>query len=125
MDIYSKAKRSALMAAVRSAGNKSTELRLASAFRAFGLRGWRRHCNLYGKPDFAFPALRIAVFVDGCFWHGCPVHYRTPASNKSFWRQKILTNVARDRAVRRALKKRGWVVLRFWEHELRLGPERV
>lgn len=70
------------------------------------------------RPDFVFPRLRVAVFVDGCFWHGCPKHGTQPKTNAAFWRDKIVTNKARDRRVNRLLRKRGWIVVRVWEHEL-------
>ncbi len=76
-DVFSKSKRSKVMAAIRSKGNKDTELRLAFILRAYGIKGWRRHYPLPGKPDFVFPKQRLAVFVDGCFWHSCPKHGRT------------------------------------------------
>jgi DNA mismatch endonuclease (patch repair protein) len=74
---------------------------------------------LYGRPDFVFPADRLAVFVDGCFWHGCPKHYTRPANNRAFWERKLRANRARDRQVNRELKRLGWRVLRVWEHDLR------
>jgi len=125
MDIYSTAKRAQLMASVRSSGNRSTEIRLASAFRTLRVKGWRRGFKLFGKPDFVFPCLRVAVFVDGCFWHGCPIHYHNPKTNESFWARKVSANKVRDRVVVRELRKRGWTVLRFWEHELRFKAEKV
>jgi DNA mismatch endonuclease (patch repair protein) len=70
------------------------------------------------RPDFIFPRLRVAVFVDGCFWHGCPRHATWPKSRAAFWRKKITGNMARDRRVNYALRKRGWTALRVWEHEL-------
>jgi DNA mismatch endonuclease (patch repair protein) len=70
------------------------------------------------QPDFVFPKLRLAVFVDGCFWHGCPIHATWPKQNGAFWRAKILGNKARDRRVDRTLRKAGWRVPRVWEHEL-------
>ena len=70
------------------------------------------------RPDFAFPKLRLAVFVDGCFWHGCPQHATKPRNNRAFWRKKFATNKARDRLVRRTLCRSGWRVVRIWEHEL-------
>ena len=123
-DIFSKRKRSAVMAAIRSRGNKATELRLIAIFRAQGITGWRRHRPLFGKPDFAFPALKLAVFVDGCFWHGCPIHGTRPRTNAAFWRRKISTNRTRDRLVTRTLRARGWRVLRIWEHALMRRHER-
>jgi DNA mismatch endonuclease (patch repair protein) len=117
-DILTKARRSALMAKVRSSGNASTELRLVAVFRALGVTGWRRKAAVLGKPDFVFPKLKLAVFVDGCFWHGCPIHATQPKQNAEFWRTKIAANQARDRLVTRTLRARGWRVVRFWEHEL-------
>jgi DNA mismatch endonuclease (patch repair protein) len=70
------------------------------------------------RPDFVFPKLGIAVFVDGCFWHGCPLHATQPKQNAEFWSAKIAANQARDRLVTRTLRARGWRVLRIWEHEL-------
>jgi DNA mismatch endonuclease (patch repair protein) len=118
-DIFSKRKRSQVMAAIRSKGNKDTELKLASILRAHGITGWRRHRPLPGKPDFIFPKQRLAVFVDGCFWHGCRWHCRMPQDNRGYWRKKITRNAARDRATTRLLRQTGWRVLRIWEHELK------
>jgi DNA mismatch endonuclease (patch repair protein) len=77
------------MSRIRGAGNKETELRMIRLLRACGIIGWRRRWPLFGRPDFVFPAARLAVFVDGCFWHGCPRHYTKPANNRDFWRQKL------------------------------------
>lgn len=126
-DILTQAQRSALMAKVRSAGNASTELRLIAVFRALGITGWRRGVTLRVeagavklkvRPDFVFRAGKLAVFVDGCFWHGCPLHATQPTQNARFWREKIAGNGARDRLVSRTLRRGGWRVLRIWEHEL-------
>ncbi len=117
-DIFTKAKRSALMAAIRGKGNKATELRMIAIFRAHGITGWRRGVALFGKPDFVFRAERVAVFVDGCFWHACPRHGTKPAGNRAFWKKKFARNVERDREVTRTLRKAGWKVLRVWEHAL-------
>ena len=73
---------------------------------------------MFGKPDFVFPTKKLAVFVDGCFWHGCSRHGVKPKQNAKFWRRKIATNKARDRLVNRTLRARSWRVLRVWEHEL-------
>jgi DNA mismatch endonuclease, patch repair protein len=113
------------MRLVRSRGNKATELALASLLRRHGIKGWRRHLNfLPGTPDFAFPKKKLAIFVDGCFWHGCPKHATSPATRKEFWLKKFACNKYRDRAVNRELRLRKWRVLRIWEHELKL-PKRV
>jgi DNA mismatch endonuclease (patch repair protein) len=111
--------RSQLMSCVRSYGNRSTELRMLAILRENRITGWRRHLPLPGRPDFAFPKLKVAVYVDGCFWHGCPKCYAAPKSNVHFWFEKRAYNAARDRAVVREMKKRGWVVVRLWEHSLR------
>ncbi len=107
------------MSRVKGRGNVATEIRLISIFREHGIIGWRRHIDLFGNPDFVFPKLRLAIFVDGCFWHGCPLHGSIPESNCVFWQRKLERNKARDCLVNRTLKKRGWYILRFWQHELR------
>lgn len=117
-DVFTKAKRSEVMARIRSRGNKNTELALMRVFRAHGITGWRRHQPVFGKPDFVFSKLRLAVFVDGCFWHACPSHSRVPAGNRTFWRKKLARNQARDRLVNRVLRAKGWRVIRIWEHAL-------
>jgi DNA mismatch endonuclease (patch repair protein) len=118
-DIFSKKKRSEVMSAIRSRRNKSTELALASALRRAGINGWRRHLPLPGRPDFAFPKLKLAVFVDGCFWHGCPKHGQMPKTNIDFWKRKIRVNRRRDKKAVTILRGKGWEVIRFWEHDTR------
>jgi DNA mismatch endonuclease (patch repair protein) len=103
------------MSAVRGRGNRSTELQLALLFREHRITGWRRGVPMPGKPDFVFRVQKVAVFVDGCFWHGCPRHGRTPKTRVAFWTTKLARNAQRDRAVTRALRESGWVVLRVWE----------
>jgi DNA mismatch endonuclease (patch repair protein) len=83
--------------------------------REHHITGWRRGSNLTGKPDFIFPTKKVAVFVDGCFWHGCPRHRRLPKSRVSFWKNKLTKNVTRDRKVSKLLRSMGWTVLRIWE----------
>ena len=111
------------MSLIRSRGNRATELRLMAIMRAHRITGWRRNWPLFGKPDFAFPQLKLAVFVDGCFWHGCPLHATSPKTNAAFWRKKLAANRTRDRFVTRTLRTLGWRVLRIWEHELVLKSE--
>jgi len=123
-DVFSKAKRSQVMAAIRSSGNQATELKLVALLRSRRITGWRRNQRLPGKPDFIFRKQRLAVFVDGCFWHGCPWHCRMPKSRRGFWTRKIMRNRERDRAVGRLLKRLGWRVVRIWEHAL-LNPVRI
>jgi DNA mismatch endonuclease (patch repair protein) len=118
-DVFCKATRSRVMGAVRSRGNRDTEVKLLRIFRENGITGWRRHVALPGRPDFVFRRERIAVFVDGCFWHCCPIHGSKPASNSDYWLPKLERNHARDRSVTRELNRRGWRVLRIWEHALR------
>lgn len=107
------------MSRVKGRGNHSTELALVRLFRARRIRGWRRHYHIPGKPDFAFPQQRLAIFVDGCFWHGCPQCYGAPKSNSDFWRTKLQANRARDAQVNSELRRRGWRVLRLWEHQMK------
>jgi DNA mismatch endonuclease, patch repair protein len=120
VDPLGRVERSIRMSRVRSRQNKSTEVRVAKALRAEGIRGWLRHANdLPGRPDFSFRHKQVAVFVDGCFWHGCRTCCRRlPSSHRSFWRTKIQENVRRDRRVSAQLRARGWRVLRVKEHEL-------
>ena len=117
-DFLTTTERSERMSKVRGTGNKTTELRLMRILKAHRINGWRRGSKLVGRPDFVFPVERIAIFVDGCFWHGCPTHGHVPASNAHFWREKIIRNRRRDRKVTRILKSKAWRVLRIWEHEL-------
>jgi len=108
------------MASIRSSNNKSTELTLIALFRENRIAGWRRHRQkITGKPDFIFPKNKIAVFVDGCFWHGCPKCNIVPKSNKGYWDNKILRNKNRDSLVSKELRKGGWIVVRIWEHQLK------
>jgi DNA mismatch endonuclease (patch repair protein) len=125
MDHVSKEVRSKIMAAIRSRGNTTTEQPLGKLLWAAGLRGYRKHWRVRGKPDFAWPGRKIAVFVDGCFWHGCTKCKYLPRTNTAFWQNKIETNQARDRRVRRSLRIQGWRVLKFWEHEVKRTPDRV
>jgi DNA mismatch endonuclease (patch repair protein) len=117
-DVFTKAKRSDVMSRIRSCDNKDTELALAKLLRQHHITGWRRHQNVFGKPDFLFRQNRLAIFVDGCFWHGCPRCYRRPHSNKKYWVEKAARNKARDRRVNLELRKLGWRVMRIWEHDL-------
>jgi DNA mismatch endonuclease, patch repair protein len=169
-DVFTKRKRSEVMSRIRGKGNKDTEIALAKLLRASGIVGWRRQekVRIEGgkrrsrrerpttakpprqgtrptttRPDFIFPRERVVVFVDGCFWHGCPVH-SSPArwlkrssmtarmfttkstkgtktagrTGKAFWASKMAANIARDKFVTRKLRRDGWRVVRIWEHEL-------
>lgn len=147
-DVFTPAKRSEVMSRIRSRGNRDTELALARLLRANGVSGWRRHLlvratvegrwlrvegrktrgrnsqrstfntQLTVRPDFVFVKLRTVIFVDGCFWHGCPKHATWPTHRAAWWRRKLAGNKARDRLVTRTLRRAGWRVIRIWEHEL-------
>src|SRR5258708_3463367 len=135
------------MSRIRSRGNRDTELALIRVFRAQGITGWRRHVEIRNaergarneavrvakasfrtprsafrvfsvRPDFVFPRLRVAVFVDGCFWHCCPLHATKPRNNAAFWQKKLASNQTRDQLVTQTLRSAKWRVLRLWEHEL-------
>jgi DNA mismatch endonuclease (patch repair protein) len=117
-DCFSKAKRSWVMSRIRGKGNEKTEVHLARLMRAGGIRGWRRHLPIPGRPDFSFCRQKVAVFVDGCFWHGCPRCFRLPRQNRVFWRTKIERNRKRDRSVNGRLRRLGWKVIRVRECQL-------
>lgn len=117
-DSLTKRKRSEVMAAIHSTGNRATELRFAAILRAHGITGWQRHQPLPGKPDFVFRRERLAVFVDGCFWHGCRWHCRMPKSRQNYWKLKISRNKIRDKTIQGILQEAGWQVHRIWEHSL-------
>ena len=106
------------MGNVKARGNKSTELKLIKLFRENDLTGWKRNYPVKGKPDFVFLPQRVAIFVDGCFWHGCEDHCRIPSSNQDYWLAKINRNKERDNATTAAFQERNWKVIRIWEHEL-------
>ena len=113
------AKRSWVMSRIRGKGNEKTEVRLAKLMRAEGIRGWSRHLSIPGRPDFAFKKQKVAVFVDGCFWHGCPRCFRLPKQNRAFWKAKIEGNRRRDRSVNGRLGRLGWKVIRIRECRLK------
>jgi DNA mismatch endonuclease (patch repair protein) len=104
------------MARVRSV-DTGPELAIRRALWHAGLR-YRVRPSIPGRPDLAFVGCKIAVFVDGCFWHGCPEHYKASVTNVAFWSEKIARNQHRDREVEFALRRLGWTVLRYWEHEV-------
>ena len=116
------------MSRIRSRGNKDTEVALAKIFRRNKIIGWRKQIEIRiqksgagifkVRPDFIFRQVRLALFVDGCFWHGCPKHGTKPKNNRIFWKNKFARNKARDVLVTRTLRRAGWRVFRIWEHEL-------
>ena len=111
--------RSEVMSRIRGRGNEKTEVLLARLMRAEGLRGWRRHLPIPGRPDFSFRRQKVAVFVDGCFWHGCPRCFRLPKQNRAFWKAKIEGNRKRDQLVNGRLRRLRWKVLRIRECHLK------
>lgn len=118
-DIYDKGKRSEIMSGIRSKQNRSTELKLISIFNTYGVTGWRRNYNVKGHPDFVFLKHRIAIFVDGCFWHGHNCRNTKPKTNADYWENKIKHNIMRDQKINTLFQDRGWIVVRVWECELK------
>lgn len=118
-DVYDKETRSAVMKKVRSSGNKSTEMKLIVLFRNNNITGWKRHYKVKGHPDFVFLDRRVAVFVDGCFWHGHDCRNTRPADNQEYWQKKRERNIMHDQEITALFEKRGWTVLRIWECELK------
>jgi DNA mismatch endonuclease (patch repair protein) len=120
-DVFTRRKRSEVMSNIRGRGNLSTEMRMITLMRRHGIKGWRRHYRLPGRPDFVFLKERVVVFVDGCFWHGCPIHHVEPRTAATFWRTKINGNRLRDIRNNRELRRLGWYVVRLWEHSFKKG----
>ena len=118
-DTFSIEKRSEIMRKVKSNRNKSTELKLIQFFKENRICGWRRNFKLYGKPDFVFPKQRLAIFVDGCFWHGHNCRNTKPKDNAGYWESKINRNKNRDVQVTETLTNKNWTVIRIWECELK------
>lgn len=119
VDTFTKDQRSDVMRAVKSQGNKSTEIQLTRIFRQRQIHGWKRNYKLFGAPDFVFIQKRIAVFTDGCFWHGHNCRNLTPAFNEQYWVKKITRNRKRDKLVKAVLVSKGWHVIRVWECEIK------
>ncbi len=125
MDKFSKEKRSQIMAAIHSKNTHSTERRLRAGLAVARISGWRMNAkDLVGKPDFVFDDKKVAIFVDGCFWHGCKCK-RLSKTHRSFWKNKIETNIARDKRISRKLRRQGWRVVRIKEHELKASISKV
>jgi len=117
-DVFTKEQRSSVMRAVKSKNTRSTELKLMQYFRANHITGWRHNYQVKGHPDFVFLKQRIAIFVDGCFWHGHDCRNTRPADNAEYWTKKREKNIQRDRETTDRFVKRGWRVIRIWECEL-------
>lgn len=114
----SKESRSFTMSRIRSKGNASTEMKMVELLRKNQITGWRRQFNLPGRPDFVFPKKRLALFIDGCFWHGCPKCKLIPKTNIEYWAKKIRGNRERDKTIKKQLEQKRWTVIRIWEHQL-------
>lgn len=126
MDRIDPATRSRNMARIRSRGNYTTEKRLRAYLMRSRISGWELHCtDLAGSPDFVFTGRRLVVFVDGCFWHGCPKCGHVPRSNTKYWSNKLERNQDRDKRITAELRASGWTVLRLWEHEIKSSPDQA
>lgn len=117
-DFFNKSKRSEIMKKVRSKKNKSTELKLIEIFKENNIHGWRRNYKVKGHPDFVFLDKRIAIFVDGCFWHGHDCRNTRPKDNEDYWTKKRERNIKHDKEITEYFENRGWTVTRIWECEL-------
>lgn len=120
-DIFSKQKRSEIMRKVKGKGNLSTEEKLVKIFKLHNIIGWKRNYPVKGKPDFVFLKKKIAVFADGCFWHGHHCRNIVPKNNATFWDQKREANKNRDINTTKYFESRGWTVLRIWECDIKNG----
>ena len=123
-DVLTKEQRTYNMSRIQGK-NTGPEVKLRKLLYARGIRGYRIHYQLPGKPDIVFVKKKIAVFIDGCFWHKCPVDFHVPETRREFWMRKINSNVDRDKKINQDLAKDGWTVIRIWEHEIRKEPENV
>lgn len=122
-DVMTPMQRSLCMSRIRARDTRP-EIIIRKMLWSLGYR-YRVRYKLPGKPDIVFTKKRLVVFIDGCFWHRCPLHYQPPATNKVFWEDKIGGNVKRDQRVHDQLTQEGWLVMRFWEHEVKDSPEQV
>ncbi len=123
-DVLTREQRSYNMSKIQGK-NTGPEVKLRKLLWSQGIRGYRIHYNLPGKPDIVFTKRKIAIFVDGCFWHKCPVCFQEPETRKEFWMKKIQSNIERDKKVNAQLKEMEWTVMRFWEHDIRKKPDAV
>lgn len=124
VDVLTKEQRSYNMSQIKGKNTK-TELLLRKCLSSDGIKGYRIHSRLLGKPDIVFTKYKLAVFIDGCFWHKCPKCFIQPENNKKFWENKIEGNMKRDKKINKSLKREGWHVIRIWEHLLRKTPNKA
>ena len=122
VDVLTPAQRKYCMSRIRGKDTKP-EIVLRKLLWAAGYR-YRLKNRLPGRPDIIFPGSKLAIFIDGCFWHGCPKHAVMPKTNRAFWRRKLYRNMERDREVNQQLRKMGWRVVRLWEHQVDAKPDR-
>lgn len=118
-DVFDNKKRSEIMSKVRSKNNKSTELKLIQVFKENGIVGWKRNYQVKGHPDFVFLNEKIAIFVDGCFWHGHDCRNTRPSDDADYWTKKRERNMKHDKEITELFELRGWTVIRIWECELK------
>jgi DNA mismatch endonuclease (patch repair protein) len=123
-DVLTPEQRKRNMSCIRGK-NTEPEIILRKLLFSHGVRGYRIHYNLPGKPDIVFIKKKVAIFIDGCFWHKCSICFQEPETRKDFWMKKISSNVERDKKVNLQLQNEGWRVIRIWEHEIRKEPDRV
>jgi DNA mismatch endonuclease (patch repair protein) len=123
-DVLTKEQRAYNMSKIRGK-NTGPEIKLRKLLWSAGIRGYRIHYDLLGKPDLVFIKRKLAIFMDGCFWHKCPICFQEPATRKEFWMKKIQSNIDRDKKVNAILKNEGWKVIRIWEHEMKKDPDYV
>ena len=122
-DVHTDEQRSYNMSRIRGKNTKP-ELILRKNLFNRGIRGYRINAGLPGKPDIAFTKYLVAVFVDGCFWHKCPMCFQEPQTRHKFWMEKISTNVKRDNRNNELLRQKNWKVIRIWEHEINQNPDK-
>lgn len=118
-DVFTPSKRSEIMRCIKSNNNTSTELKLIGVFREMDISGWRRKYPVKGHPDFVFLRGKVAIFVDGCFWHGHDCRNTRPSDNYEYWEKKRARNIMNDEQITLLFRNRGWIVIRIWECELK------
>jgi DNA mismatch endonuclease, patch repair protein len=121
-DVLTEKQRAYNMSKIRGKNTKP-EMKLRKLLWSAGVRGYRIHYDLPGKPDIVYVKKRVAIFIDGCFWHKCPICFQEPNTRKDFWMKKIQSNIDRDKKMNEQLRKNGWTVIRIWEHEIKKEPE--
>jgi DNA mismatch endonuclease (patch repair protein) len=122
-DVFTKKKRSWVMSRIRSKWTKQEKL-VHNYLKGKKIKHVM-HPKIEGSPDVILPDKKIAIFLHGCFWHKCPIHYREPKSKRKYWLPKIEKNVIRDKKNIRLIRKHGWRVVRIWEHQINKNPEKL